>query len=649
MSRAINEFPSRSAPARFLPVRSAIPRKARGEDEKLFLECHDAGGPGRHDRCNCHGANQRSQPRPHPPQLIKRRTLILLSSAKSDSSTAHPAATTQKTDLQPTVAEQLDALKNITIFSRAALSCSRPRSSTSASRHSATLRIQPRLSKARKISLRATARPAAPMSNDGASCSSPAGRSRTSAARDRRASHDGGRAVSRAIGPGPTTTAIRSIAPWRRNISRLSFAPTPTTPSITTTPKTIRWAARRRPSVPTSGRLNRSQSAATSASTTCADAFSACAAACGLSPRRATIPAWCAAHGISPARTNTLPRVGADITGTCSTASTWMPGIFVSYIGLFSYYNFDNWTYQPSFVSSNTPWFFNGVRLQWFPTSKLKIEPWFINGWQTYARPNGKPGLGGQVLWRPMNWFELVSNNYGLGEDDPLEQQSQLTGGTGATRSRIHTDNSIELKYYDKPKQFLDKMAFTLTGDLGCEYGGGAAGGYLSRPTAVSRRWALTDTYSGGVNCHNQRQRQAQAVLRGLDGLSALLVQEGRLCHDPRRRPDDQSRPLPHAAAAHQQGDGRDRFAVLHRESGRPGSDARWHHHAGLHAQPVHYVSPGDRLSFLRHSVLDRPWRHYAPWRLEQRSRAICLCGRRTLGIWLRQSERRNRSTASTP
>src|SRR5271165_2932266 len=27
-------------------------------------------------------------------------------------------------------------------------------------------------------------------------------------------------------------------------------------------------------------------------------------------------------------------------------------GIFVSYIGLFSYYNFDNWAYQPSFVSS---------------------------------------------------------------------------------------------------------------------------------------------------------------------------------------------------------------------------------------------------------------------------------------------------------
>ena len=49
-------------------------------------------------------------------------------------------------------------------------------------------------------------------------------------------------------------------------------------------------------------------------------------------------------------------------------------GIFVSYIGLFSYYNFDNWTYQPSFVSSNTPWFFNRMRTQSFPMKKLKIE-----------------------------------------------------------------------------------------------------------------------------------------------------------------------------------------------------------------------------------------------------------------------------------
>ncbi|MGC1105072.1 MAG: outer membrane beta-barrel protein, partial [Candidatus Acidiferrales bacterium] len=66
-------------------------------------------------------------------------------------------------------------------------------------------------------------------------------------------------------------------------------------------------------------------------------------------------------------------------------------GIFMSYIGLFSYYNFDNWAYQPSYVSSNTPWFFNGVRIQIFPTAHLKIEPWFINGWQAYGSANHTP------------------------------------------------------------------------------------------------------------------------------------------------------------------------------------------------------------------------------------------------------------------
>jgi Putative beta-barrel porin-2, OmpL-like. bbp2 len=138
-------------------------------------------------------------------------------------------------------------------------------------------------------------------------------------------------------------------------------------------------------------------------------------------------------------------------------------GIFVSYIGLFSYYNFDNWTYQPSYVSSNTPWFFNGVRVQWFPTDKLKIEPWFINGWQSYAKYNGHPGLGGQILWRPKPWLSMVFNNYGMGTD--------TLGVSG--RSRIHTDDSVEVRYYNQPENSgLDKMAFSLTGDLGCEYGG---------------------------------------------------------------------------------------------------------------------------------------------------------------------------------
>jgi hypothetical protein len=139
-------------------------------------------------------------------------------------------------------------------------------------------------------------------------------------------------------------------------------------------------------------------------------------------------------------------------------------GIFASYIGLFSYYNFDNWAYQPSYVSSNTPWFFNGVRIQWFPTNKLKIEPWIINGWQAYARANGHHGFGGQILYAPKEWLKLVSNNYGNGTD---------TLGN-PNRVRLHTDDSILVRYYNKPESTgVSKMAFSFTGDLGCEYGGG--------------------------------------------------------------------------------------------------------------------------------------------------------------------------------
>jgi hypothetical protein len=140
-------------------------------------------------------------------------------------------------------------------------------------------------------------------------------------------------------------------------------------------------------------------------------------------------------------------------------------GIFMSYIGLFSYYQFDNWAYQPSYVSSNTPWFFNGVRVQIFPTEHLKIEPWFTNGWQSYGRFNSRPGLGVQFLWRPNGWLSVLGNQYALGAD------ALNTPG----RIRYHTDDSIQIKYYDNPERFLDKAAFSLTGDMGCEHGGGVS------------------------------------------------------------------------------------------------------------------------------------------------------------------------------
>ena len=139
-------------------------------------------------------------------------------------------------------------------------------------------------------------------------------------------------------------------------------------------------------------------------------------------------------------------------------------GIFMSYIGLWSYYNFDNWSYQPSYVSSNTPWFFNGVRIQLFPTKKLKIEPWIINGWQSYGKFNRAPGIGGQVLYRPNAKTSIVLNNY-FGTDTLGNKD----------RKRFHTDDSIQYKYYDNQEGAITKAAFTFTVDAGCESGGGVS------------------------------------------------------------------------------------------------------------------------------------------------------------------------------
>jgi len=168
-------------------------------------------------------------------------------------------------------------------------------------------------------------------------------------------------------------------------------------------------------------------------------------------------------------------------------------GIFMSYIGLYSFYNFDNWSYQPSYVSSNTPWFFNGVRVQIFTSPKLKIEPWFINGWQAYGKFNRAPGVGAQILWRPTGSLSLVTNNY-IGTD---------TLGN-ADRKRVHSDNSIQVKYFDKPGNGLSKAAFSVTVDVGCEYGGAVSctGGKPGKPAqyfvgfmAYNRMWFKRDLF----------------------------------------------------------------------------------------------------------------------------------------------------------
>jgi hypothetical protein len=194
-------------------------------------------------------------------------------------------------------------------------------------------------------------------------------------------------------------------------------------------------------------------------------------------------------------------------------------GIFMSYVGLFSFDNYENWMYLPSFVSDNTPWFFNGIRLQIFPTEKLKIEPWLINGWQTYGKFNELPGVGAQILYRPVEWLEVLTNDY-VGWDTQ-DHPGQL---------RFHTDNSLEIRYFnDQDQKYFHRAAFSLTVDAGGEQGDGVTmiGGKSTNNTINSaatctvaspceqeflgwmlynRLWFFNDTFAwnvGGGMMHN--------------------------------------------------------------------------------------------------------------------------------------------------
>jgi len=139
-------------------------------------------------------------------------------------------------------------------------------------------------------------------------------------------------------------------------------------------------------------------------------------------------------------------------------------GLFMSYIGLYSYFSCENWSYQPSFTSDNTPWFFNGLRQQIYFSDKYKFEPWIINGWQSYAKFNEMPGIGGSSLWMPTENFKWVANTY-IGWDE--------SNNPGIFR--FHEDDSVLVRYFNDASKgtFISKAAFSLTGDFGFETGDG--------------------------------------------------------------------------------------------------------------------------------------------------------------------------------
>ncbi len=179
-------------------------------------------------------------------------------------------------------------------------------------------------------------------------------------------------------------------------------------------------------------------------------------------------------------------------------------GLFMSYIGLNSFYQAENWEYQASFTSDNTPWFFNGLRIQIYPSKSLKIELWMINGWQSYGKFNTMPGLGGNITWIPNSNLKLLTNDY-FGTD----------AADNPKRKRFHSDNSFLYRYFDKPGSAgISKMAFSLTVDFGFEKGGGVNGfndgdsakgpaQYFASGMFYNRIWFYKDkiawTFGGGL------------------------------------------------------------------------------------------------------------------------------------------------------
>ena len=135
-------------------------------------------------------------------------------------------------------------------------------------------------------------------------------------------------------------------------------------------------------------------------------------------------------------------------------------------------------------------------------------------------------------------------------------------------RVRYHTDDSIQVKYYQNPVALPDMAAFSLTGDMGCEHGGGVscAGDSAKGPKqsflgymVYNRLWFHKDLYGltlGGGQINNP-------------GRYLVLLPPDQWC----------DRSFGHA--------------VFHRESRRSVQSLGRVGHRRLHAEPVHHVPHG--------------------------------------------------------
>ncbi len=165
-------------------------------------------------------------------------------------------------------------------------------------------------------------------------------------------------------------------------------------------------------------------------------------------------------------------------------------GIFYSYIGLESYLLAENWNYNRSLICDFTPFYFSGARVQIFPTEKIKIEPWLMNGWQSYGKWNKNSAAGLSNYYRPREWLAFVANFY-YGTDSQ----------NNPNRKRFHHDDSILVRYFNRPVSGgISKMAFSLNNHYGFETGGidpfPGKKAYMAGTALANRIWFHQDRFA---------------------------------------------------------------------------------------------------------------------------------------------------------
>lgn len=161
-------------------------------------------------------------------------------------------------------------------------------------------------------------------------------------------------------------------------------------------------------------------------------------------------------------------------------------GIFMSYIGLESYLTQENWSYQRSMVCDFTPFYFQGARVQYYPTKNYKTELWFLNGWQSYNGWSKNPGIGNSNYYRPNENIQLVANfYYGRDSKSGSPELSKIM--------RFHHDNSIVYRYikHSSKNKGLSQAAFSLNNHYGFQQGVGlkAKDNFMMGSSLVNRLW----------------------------------------------------------------------------------------------------------------------------------------------------------------